>query len=176
MLAHPLAAGFQQGQAEVDAGLGVLRIEANRRASRLQGSAGLVQQQLQPGQAGPAGGLARRLGRDRQKVVDQILRSRASLIASQGLVEQGGIPRIGRFGRGGGGVGGGRSGGGGRHGSATGIDSGSHAGRRRRQRTPWRHGPQTAKELPQPQVWVAFGLVKLKPPPIRAEEKSSCMP
>jgi hypothetical protein len=82
VLAHPLAAGFQQGQAEVDAGLGILRIEANRRASRLQGGAGLVQQQLQPGEASPAGGLARCLGRDRQKVVDQILRSRARLIAS----------------------------------------------------------------------------------------------
>ena len=46
-------------------------------------------------------------------------------------------------------------------------------------RFPCRPGPeppQTAKELPQPQVWLALGLVKLKPPPIRAEEKSSCMP
>ncbi len=36
--------------------------------------------------------------------------------------------------------------------------------------------PQTAKELPQPQVWDALGLVKLNPPPISAVEKSSCMP
>ena len=35
---------------------------------------------------------------------------------------------------------------------------------------------QTEKELPQPQVWVALGLLKLKPPPIRALLKSSCMP
>jgi len=39
--------------------------------------------------------------------------------------------------------------------------------------TPWR---QTANELPQPQVWLALGLVKLNPPPISAVEKSSCMP
>jgi hypothetical protein len=37
----------------------------------------------------------------------------------------------------------------------------------------WR---QTANELPQPQVWLALGLVKLNPPPISAFEKSSCMP
>ena len=35
---------------------------------------------------------------------------------------------------------------------------------------------QTAKELPQPQVWVALGLVKLNPPPISAVLKSSCIP
>ena len=34
----------------------------------------------------------------------------------------------------------------------------------------------TAKELPHPQVWVALGLVKLNPPPIRAVLKSSCIP
>ncbi|TGH19151.1 MAG: hypothetical protein ERJ68_08720 [Aphanocapsa feldmannii 277cI] len=42
------------------------------------------------------------------------------------------------------------------------------------QRLPWQAGgPHTAKELPQPQVWEALGLVKLKPPPIRAALKSS---
>ena len=59
MVADSFRLGFQQRQAEIDTGLGILWVEFHREACRSQRFLWLFAQELKPSQACPAGGLLR---------------------------------------------------------------------------------------------------------------------
>ena len=88
MLPHSLGAGFEHGQAEVDPGLGILGVEAHRRFGGPQAIEGLVVEQQQPGQAGPARRLVGLLAGDGEEVLDHVAGCSPRLVAANGLFKQ----------------------------------------------------------------------------------------
>ena len=89
MFAHPFGARFQHGQAQVDAGLGVLGVKAHGGFGGAQGGLGLLIEQLQPGQAGPSRRLVGGLLGDGDEAIDQFSWCHSLLVALHGLLEQG---------------------------------------------------------------------------------------